>query len=473
MRFLLLSPWKIGVSYFIESPPVGLGYLATALRKLGQEVDIKDCIIEKWDNPRTIEYIKEYNPDIVGINLFSSALRTVKELTVMIKQLPCPPMVILGGPHCSGVPEDVLPYFTDVDYAFQGECEIAIGEFIEMLNRKRSKPEVTGMIWRAGEKIIINPYLQYDKIEEFGFPAWDLIDPRKYYSQVTIGPNCINLHMSRGCPFSCRFCVKLGTKVRMRSLEHVWSEMEYLNKEFGVNRFIINDEGYTMTPKYVKDFCRMTISRGNKYQFFTATGMRLNRIDDEMLQLMKEARHDLYFGVGIESAVPRVREGLMNKRLPQEDIMRGLEIFKRNGFKPTGNFIIGFPNEKKSEMIESINFACKMIDKGYLHGANIVPWLPLPGSEATRECQRTGEIPKDFDFTQISLSVVCHAPEGMTIKELDDLRQWGVWKVNSRPKLIFYYFSDWRRFKMAVVIFLRLFVPNFLLPAKWKRIKNV
>jgi radical SAM superfamily enzyme YgiQ (UPF0313 family) len=381
-------------------------------------------------------------------------------------------MVILGGPHCSGVPEDVLLMFDNADYAFQGECEIAIGEFIEMLEGKRSKEEVTGLIWRRNGNIRINNYLQYANIEEFGFPAWDLIDPRKYYSQVTIGPNCINLHMSRGCPFNCRFCVKLGNKVRVRSLEHIWSEIEYLDKTFGVRRFIINDEGYTMLPKMVKDFCRLTISKGNKYQFFTATGMRLNMVDDEMLQLMKQARHDLAFGVGIESAVPRVRQDLMNKCLTQKELMNGLEIFKRNGFKPVGNFIIGFPGEKKSEMIESINFACKMIDKGYLHGANIVPWLPLPGSEATRAIQASGDLAKDFDFTQISLSVVCHAPKGMTIPELDKLRSWGVWKVNSRPRILMKYIRDWRTFKMAVVIFLRIFVPNFLLPDKWKRIKN-
>jgi anaerobic magnesium-protoporphyrin IX monomethyl ester cyclase len=470
MRFLLLSPHKIGVRFFIESPPIGLGYLATAIRKLGHEVDIKDCVIEGWDNLRTIEYIKEYKPDIVGINVFSSALRSVKELIGMIKALPSAPMVILGGPHCSGVPEDVLLYFDQADYAFQGECEIAIGEFIEFLQGKRIEGDVTGLIWRQGNEIRINPYLQYAKIEEFGYPAWDLIDPRKYFKQVNIGPNCINLHMSRGCPFSCRFCVKLGNKVRLRSLEHIWGEIEYLDKTFGITRFIINDEGYTMLPKMVKDFCRLTISKGNKYTFFTATGMRLNRVDDEMLQLMKEARHDTFFGVGIESAVPRVRQELMRKQLTQEELLNGLEIFKRNGFTPAGNFIIGFPGETKQEMKQSINFACDMIDKKLLHGANIVCWLPLPGSEATRELQKSGEL-KDFDFTQISLSMVSYAPKGMTIKELDRIRRWGVWKVNSRPRMFKYYFSKIGVFKMAVVIFIRIFVPNFLLPKKWRRIK--
>lgn len=468
MKFLLLSPWKIGVNFFIESPPVGLGYLATALRKLGHEVDLKDCVIEGWDNGKTLTYIRARKPDIVGINVFSSALKSVKELTEMIKtEMSCPPMVILGGPHCSGVPEDVLPFFPKVDYAFQGECEIAIGEFIEFLQGKRIEGDVTGLIWRQGNEIRINPYLQYKNIEEFGYPAWDLIDPRKYYSQPTIGKNCINLHMSRGCPFNCRFCVKLGNKVRFRSIEHIWGEIEYLNKDFGVERFIINDEGYTMTPTFVKDFCRYTIARGNKYRFYTATGMRLNRLDDEMLSLMKQARHESSFGTGIESAVPRVRQELMNKQLAQEDVEKGLKLLNKYDFKPIGNFIIGFPGETKEEMIQTIKWACK---SKYLHGANFVPFLPLPGSEVTRELQKSGELPKDFDFTQIALSVVCYAPKGMTIKELDELRNWAVWKFNIQPKMIRYFFSHWRLFIMAVVMFVRMFTPNFLLPKRWKRI---
>ena len=118
VKFLLLSPHKIGVKFFIESPPIGLGFLATALRKLGHEVDLKDCIIEGWDNPMTLEYIQKVKPDVVGINVFSSALRSVNELLALIRTLPESPLVILGGPHCSGVPEDVLLFFDKADYAF-------------------------------------------------------------------------------------------------------------------------------------------------------------------------------------------------------------------------------------------------------------------------------------------------------------------------------------------------------------------
>ncbi len=467
MKYLLISPPKKGIGMFIESPPVGLGYLGTALRKLGHDVEIKDCIVEGWDNWRTAKYVNYTKPDIVGINLFSTALSSVKELVFHIKSLNYKPMIILGGPHCSGSPEHTLKFFPDIDYAFRGECEIPIKEFDEFLQGKRIEGDVTGMIWRQGEKIISNPPIEYSNIEEFGYPAWDLIDPRKYFKQVNVGDKSINVHFSRGCPFSCRFCVKLGTKVRLRSLEHIWGELEYLNKEFGVERFIINDEGYTMLPKLVKDFCQFTIAKGNPFSYFTATGMRLNRLDDEMLELMKEARHELVFGVGIESAVPRVRQDLMNKQLTQEEIEKGLELLNKHGFRPVGNFIIGFPGETKQELIQTVKWACK---SKWLHGANFVPFLPLPGSEAVKMMMESGEMPKDFDFSKINLSAVIYAPKGMTLKELDKLRAWAVWKYNTQPKILWRYLSDWGRFVRAVITFLRIFLPNWTLPKEWRRL---
>ena len=239
-----------------------------------------------------------------------------------------------------------------------------------------------------------------------------------------------------------------------------------LNKDYGVERFIINDEGFTMFPEFVKKFCRHTISQGNRFRFFTATGLRLNRVDDEMLTLMKEAHFERSFGVGIESAVPRVRQELMNKHLTQEELEKGLEILNRNGFKPVGNFILGFPGETRQELIQSVKWACK---SKWLHGANFVPFLPLPGGEATEQMLASGELPSDFDFTKINLSVVVYAPKGMTLDELDKLRAWAVWKYNSSPRMLWHYISDWGRCKRAIVTFLRIFMPNWLLPKDWRR----
>jgi len=193
-------------------------------------------------------------------------------------------------------------------------------------------------------------------------------------------------------------------------------------------------------------------------------------LDDEMLDLMVQANHELVFGTGIESGVPRVRQDLMNKQLTQEEIINGLILLNKHGFQPVGNFIIGFPGETKRELKESVNFACKMYDKRLLHGANFVPFLPLPGSEATKALIDSGELSVDYDFSKINLSVVAFSPKGMTLKELDKLRKWAVWKFNTRPRVLWRYLSDWGRFERAVVTFARIYLPNWMLPKDWRRL---
>ena len=451
---------------FIESPPIGLGYVGTTLRRLGHTPEIKDCLVENWDTHRILTHINDTRPDVIGVNVFSTALQSTKTLIEEVRKLTYHPLIIVGGAHPTGIPEHTLNYLTEADFAFRGEAEIPLKEFDEYQQGKRKIQAVTGLIYRENGKVKFNGNIEYRNIEEFGFPAWDLIDPRKYFKQVNVGDKSINVHFSRGCPFLCRFCVKLGKIVRWRSLKHIWDEIVLLNRNYGVERFIINDEGFTMFPEFVKKFCRHTISQGNRFRFFTATGLRLNRVDDEMLALMKEAHFERSFGVGIESAVPRVRQELMNKHLTQEELEKGLEILNRNGFKPVGNFILGFPGETRQELIQSVKWACK---SKWLHGANFVPFLPLPGGEATEQMLASGELPPDFDFTKINLSVVVYAPKGMTLDELDKLRAWAVWKYNSSPRMLWHYVSDWGRCKRAIITFLRIFMPNWLLPKDWRR----
>jgi hypothetical protein len=111
-----------------------------------------------------------------------------------------------------------------------------------------------------------------------------------------------------------------------------------------------------------------------------------------------------------------------------------------------------------------------MYDERLLHGANFVPFLPLPGSEATKTLIESGELSVDYDFSKINLVIVAYAPKGMTIKELDKLRKWAVWKFNTIPRVLWRYLSDWGRFERAVITFIRIYAPNWLLPKDWRRV---
>ncbi len=63
MKILLVKPYN--QSDHIQ-PSLGLGYLATAVRK-DHDVKILDCIKEGMSLEKFVEFLKQYNPDILGL----------------------------------------------------------------------------------------------------------------------------------------------------------------------------------------------------------------------------------------------------------------------------------------------------------------------------------------------------------------------------------------------------------------------
>lgn len=465
MKVLLIAPPKKGLMRSEEHPPIGLGYLATALRKSSHTPDIQDCIINNWNFDNLDSHIRKTQPDVIGITTFSQASNSVKEILKRVKAAHPEIVTIIGGPHPTAVPERALLDFVDADYAVCGEGEIPLQKLLFFLDKKTgSLYDIPGLIWREDNKINHNPKIEHEPVDEFGHPAWDLIGPRRYFSSPGIGNKTTVFHAGRGCPFNCAFCVTLGKKLRHNSLEHIYKEIKFLNKEYGIRRFLINNEGFTVDVNFVKKFCRYVIEKNDNFSYFSGTGLRLNTLDGEMIELMKQANFDRLVCVGIESGSQRVRE-LMQKGLKQEDIYKGIELIKKHGFSVAGNFILGFPGETKKEMQETINLALKL----KLQGAAFTPFIPLPGTTATKKLIAQGKIPDDFDYTKIDLDSVLYAPEGMTTKELDKIRKKAVFKFNSQPHMLLYHMSG-GRLKWSIVKTLRIFFPQSLIPKKWRKI---
>ena len=464
MKVLLIAPPKRGIAGHEESVPIGLGYLATTLRKLGHQPDLQDCIINRWDIDGLLSYISKSRPDIVGINTWSLALGSVKEALDRIKSQNPGIITIVGGPHPSAVPEHALAYLKNADYAINGEGEIPLKHLMPILEKGRGNlADVPGLIWREDGLVRWNQKVEYKDLDELGFPAWDLVRPQRYFRSPDFKGKVTFIHTSRGCPYGCGFCVKLGRRLRHHSIEGVYEQIKFLNREYGVINFYIGDEGFPIDPRYFKDFCRYVIAKGDNFIYTAACGLRLNSIDDEMCELMGQANFVRTVGIAIESGSARVRN-LMQKNLPQETIFRGVKILKRHGFKPAVNFILGYPGEPKEEMEEPIRLALKL----KVSAACFAPFIPLPGSPATNKLIADGELPRDFDFSQIDLDCVLYAPKGMTKKQLDWIRRKAVFLFNMQPHMVWYHITG-GRLKWTIIKIMRIFFPQWLVPKGWRR----
>lgn len=378
-------------------PSLGLGYLATALRKENFEVLIFDANKEKADIKRLKEKIKEIDPDAVGFQVNTLNIKYVKEGLLAVKTINPKIVTIVGGPHVSAQPERVFALFEKtLDFGFCGEAEIGLPKLLKSLNLNNLNfKDIPGLIFKKNKRTLVNDKVFHKNIDDFGFPAWDLIKPQTYpeaqhgayFEKFPIAP----IITTRGCPFNCSFCagkLNTGEIIRKRSVLSVLNEIKLLYKDFGIREFHIIDDNFTANRSFAKEILKGIKNLNLNASFAVPNGVRLNSLDGEILSLMKEAGFYL-ISAGIESGSNRILK-LMNKKLNVRQIEEKIALIRNFGLQAAGFFILGYPGETEKEISQTINFSLKL---GLLR-ANYFIFFPLPGTSIYQKLKKSGIIKK-------------------------------------------------------------------------------
>jgi len=454
MKFLLVRP--VSDTYII-SPPIGLGYIATAIRKTGVNPHILDCVKERLTLTGFKKFIETFNADIVGFQVWSCDALQVKQSLKIIKESNKKTIIIIGGAHPSGDPKGSLEYFTEADFGFRGEGERGITLFIEkLLGDDSIKLDIIpGLIWRSNGKIYYNGLSLVTDLDSIGIPAWDLIPPSRYpyaphqgfAKAFPIAPIII----TRGCPFDCSFCASHsinGRKVRFRTISHVLEEMALLKNEYGVKEFHIEDDNFTINKYLVKEFCKKLITESIDTYWHCSSGIRLDSLDIDTLRLMKDS--GCYtFTVAIESGTNRVLK-LMQKNLTVMTVRKQINMMNRAGCKPTGLFMIGFPGETRNEIRKTIKFA-KNLD---IKRAQFAIFHPMPGSKIWDELKKQGRL-KGLDWSKIKPSEVAYTSE-IPAKELKRFQRKAFVTFHLRPKILWYQLREINSWENLLYILKRI-----------------
>jgi radical SAM superfamily enzyme YgiQ (UPF0313 family) len=456
MKVLLLRPHADSDELI---PPFGLGYLAAAIRK-NHEVKILDGIKEKLTPDGLAEFLKKERPDVVGIQIFTFQILTAKKYLDIIKKILPNAKIILGGPHPSCAPETLFDYFPQADFGFVGEAEISLSKLLD----SSSLPEIPGLIWRDGEKTRINPQIFIDDLDILGMPAWDLIRPDTYpnaphggfFKNYPVAPIII----TRGCPFSCTYCaghLVSGRKIRSRSVGNVIEEIKLLYNKYGIREIHIEDDNFTFNKELVRDFCRELKQNGLNISWTCPNGVRLDTLTKDLLLTMKDV--GLYsLSVGVESGSERILKD-MKKGLTKETIKEKINLIRDCGLDVSGFFIIGYPTETKSDIMETIDFALELD----LKRAGFFVFKPFPGTEITNDLIKRGELKKmsDEDWAKFVLADAVYAPPGFTREEIKKLRKQALFRFYLRPKILFKFLSEIRSSKHFWLILKRAWKWTF------------
>jgi radical SAM superfamily enzyme YgiQ (UPF0313 family) len=458
MKVLLMKP--ISDVYYVIQPSLGLGYLATILENGGHKVSILDPGKEKLGWKDFAVLIKKENYDLVGIQLFTHEVLSVKKHAGIIKEYSSHTTVICGGSHVSGDPQGAMQLLTDVDFGFAGEAEIGIEKFMGLKKEDYADYEllktIPNLIWRCGEQIIVNPVESFKDLDRIKFPAWHLLSLSSYpstphgtfYKKRPVAPMII----SRGCPFHCTFCAGksvTGQTIRYRSVHNVISEIIFLKDTYGVKEIHIEDDNFTLKKEYVMAFCDVILKLGLDCAFALPNGVRLDTLDEEVLIKMEKAGF-YSMAIGIESGSNRILT-LMKKNLSREFIKEKINLIKKiTRINLTGFFLMGYPGEREKEILETIDFAKALeLDK-----ASFMCVMPLPGSDLWDMYKEKGA---KFDWNNFFYYRTVDGLSDVSAKNLRKLQKKAMFEFYVRPKIVIGLIKEIKTYAQIKIFVKRLF----------------
>lgn len=161
------------------------------------------------------------HPDVVCVSCYIWNISFVKELMADLTKILPDADFWAGGPEVSYDAEKFLaenPEFTGVMVGEGEETFLELsGHYIEQ--SPADLKDITGVCYRDGEKIVHNGWRQIMDLSSIPFIYKDLADFKN---------RIIYYESSRGCPFSCSYCLSsIDKKLRFRDTEMVKKELQF------------------------------------------------------------------------------------------------------------------------------------------------------------------------------------------------------------------------------------------------------
>lgn len=236
-------------------------------------------------------------PDMVAISCYIWNISFVKELAADLHKILPEVPIWAGGPEVSYDAEDFLhqnPAFCGV---MVGEGEETFSELAAYYaNSQGCLKKIKGIAWRDGDDIIHNGWREIMDLSMIPFPYSDLAD---FQNRI------IYYESSRGCPFSCSYCLSsVDKKLRFRNLELVKEELQFfLDRKVPQVKFV--DRTFNCRHAHAMEIWKYIAEHDNGITNFHFE-ISADLICEEELECMKKMRPGLIqLEIGVQSTNPR------------------------------------------------------------------------------------------------------------------------------------------------------------------------
>mgnify|MGYP001451742978 CR=1 FL=1 len=302
----------------------GLRYLLANLRELKSRA----CIAEFDINQRPIdiaEVLLAREPRILGFGVYIWNVNQTREVVAILKRVRPQIIVIMGGPEVS-YELDTQPIVQLADHVITGEADLKFAEVCAALlsGSGQSLP-----------KIIPAPLPEFSQ----------LALPYDLYNDDDIAHRIIYVEASRGCPFTCEFCLSsLDVPVRQVPLPAFLDAMQRL-LDRGVKQFKFVDRTFNLNVNTSRAILEFFLERHKPGQFY-----HFEMVPDRLPEALRDViakfpAGSLQFEVGIQTFNPEVG-GLIKRRQNYDRLEENFRFLRQQtGVHIHADLIAGLPGE--------------------------------------------------------------------------------------------------------------------------------
>ncbi len=365
MKTILIQP--LGTHLF-HVPPLGLGYLASVLKRKRVELKIFDLNVE----PSCLDdFLPFESPKVIGISCAIGNVRQTFEICGKLKTRFPECFIIVGGPYPTLMGQQLLVRNREIDAAVVGEGESTVVELFERLRNQRDLSDVDGLIFREDGKVRSNPpRATIEPLDGLPFPAREML-PMSLY-----GENAGVMFTSRGCPYQCIFCSRpvFGRKWRGHSPEYVLEEMERIIKHYGVNCISFLDDNFTFDLIRAERILDGIIARNWRLSLYFWNGIRVDSVQKGLLRKMKKAGCTA-INYGVESVDPETLAKI-KKDINLDQVEKAAKLTREFGIKANIFLMVGNPGDSVAIIEKIRNF----VERVKVDGVHLSLATPLPGT---------------------------------------------------------------------------------------------
>jgi anaerobic magnesium-protoporphyrin IX monomethyl ester cyclase len=379
--------------------PFGLLCVATYLNEKGKDVELLDMNAADIDYDELPQVIKGKKPDIVGVpSSMTCYIPNAFNVCKIAKSVDPNIITLGGGINFTAATEFYMRRCPELDFVVRGDGEHTAVEFLQALeNGDRDFHKIKGLAWRDGEEIFMNPEHIIDDMDSLPFPNWSLVDLDKYY--LAIFPpywgKQVVLTLSRGCPYSCNYCVATRGQGRYRYPSAEWAveSIAHVRYKYGVKMLWINDLCFGVDDKWSEEFFSGLIDRNIDVNI--CIDMRTDQVirQKHLLPLMKKAGVRIIC-CGVESPLEKDEERYAKKaggNSPAGMAGEANRLAKKAGIERWNFFMIGAPYHTPEDIAEIYRYANKL-DAEYAVFAITTPLPGTPFYEETKDLLLSDEV---------------------------------------------------------------------------------